>query len=141
MTQKEKINWQFAPEYYKFLLEMQKSIRESYHLEDYETAFKDMEQIFMQIHEEIKKDDKIKSMYTVIESKIEAINKLNLELNLTEIDSQIPDEHKLLKMSEIKHKQKAQVSSLYKDLTKVISDLGMLFPKIQVDTRLPIFQR
>lgn len=141
MSQEKQINWQYADEYYKFLLEMQKTIRLSYHYEDYETAFKDLEQIYLHLHREIETNKETTKYHKIIEDLIKKINDLIYSYNKTQIKSSMPTNIKMKIMTKIKHEIKQKVSELYMIITRIITDLNMLFPKVKTDNGLPIYQR
>ena len=130
MAEKEIANWQFADKYYEMLIEMYKLIREAYHAEEYETAFKDMEQITIHLHREIELNEPTKSKVEELKGKIRNIYKVKDEFRIMEMNENMPDYNKLIEVTIKKREFREKITELYYDITGVISDLNMFIPKI-----------
>lgn len=122
--------WQFIDKYYDFLMEMYKNIRDAYQFEEYDIAFKDMEQIIFHIHKEVENLKDGKEKIKGIKEKIKAIYEIKNEFKLMGFDTDIPYEYRIEKESELKSKLKDAVSDLYFEITAMTTDLNMFMPKM-----------
>lgn len=127
--------WQFIDKYYEVLLEMYKTIRLSFHQEDYETAFKDMEQIYFHISREAELNTKTKAAIGEAKEMIQAIYMIKDEYNTLLLNDRIPSISKQREIFMMKKKFRENISLLYLKLTGIISDLKMFMPKAEGYTK------
>lgn len=129
--EKDVINWQYAPQYYELLLEMYKGIRLAYHEENYEMAFKEMEQILIHIYREVELNKKLKSKADPLKKKIDKVYTLKSEYEQLMLNSSIPDYYRLKELSGKKNEMRKEVTEIYYKVLALISDLNMFVPKIK----------
>lgn len=132
--------WQMIDVWMPFLIKMYETIREAYQFEQYDIAFKDMEQIIVHIHMEIKNMKGGEERLNKIKTKIEEVYKIKNSFKLFEMQMDMPDEYIFEEASKKKTELRIAVTDLYYMITSAISDLNMFMPKTKIDTRLPIYK-
>lgn len=126
MKETKEIKWQFADDYYKYLIKKLQRVDMALTYEEYDMAFKELRQIFAQINNPI--FERELDTYKLLTSEIVIISNMINEYELLSIDDN-KTRVKMWKITKLKYKIDDKIYSFYTKLMKVIDQLNMLFPK------------